>query len=64
MEKTNDKTQKEICVTCGLNTHIDKNTDVNYRVFYVEGAGQLCQECYTNIFNFKLNNNDDVPVEF
>lgn len=61
MEKPNNKTQKEPCVSCGLNTHINKNTNVDHRMYYIDGAGQLCQECYTNIF--KLNKTDDVSFE-
>lgn len=34
------------CVLCGKDTGIPKDEHVNNRRNYVEGAGQLCPECY------------------
>jgi hypothetical protein len=36
----------EICILCGKETTVDINTHVDYRTGYIEGAGQLCTECY------------------
>lgn len=36
----------EKCVTCGVETTILKTTHVDFRYGYVDGAGQLCRECY------------------
>ena len=36
----------EKCIMCGKKTDIQKSTHIDYRVGYVEGAGQLCIECY------------------
>lgn len=36
----------EICILCGKETTVDINTHVDYRTGYIEGAGQLCAECY------------------
>jgi hypothetical protein len=36
----------EICITCGKETTTLKTTHVDFRMGYVEGAGQLCRECY------------------
>lgn len=45
----------EKCVGCGVDTKIDVNTHVDYRFYYVEGAGQLCKSCYDKIYNSKLD---------
>jgi hypothetical protein len=37
---------KETCILCGKETTVDINTHVDYRTGYIEGAGQLCAECY------------------
>ena len=36
----------EICILCGKETTVDINTHIDYRTGYIEGAGQLCTECY------------------
>jgi hypothetical protein len=36
----------EVCVMCGEKTDVLKSTDINFRIGYVEGAGQLCLNCY------------------
>jgi len=54
----NNELKTEACVSCGLNTHVDKNLDISLRLFYVEGAGQLCKDCYDKVFK---ENNNDVP---
>jgi hypothetical protein len=38
----------EICIICGAETEYRFNTHIDYRVGYVEGAGQLCLKCYYN----------------
>ena len=36
----------EICILCGKETTTDINTHIDFRTGYIEGAGQLCTECY------------------
>lgn len=38
--------QKEKCIICGVDTEVDVTTHIDFRVGYIEGAGQLCTECY------------------
>jgi len=40
---------KDKCIMCGGETAYDFETHIDYRVGYIEGAGQLCYSCYTNI---------------
>ena len=36
----------EDCVMCGNKTTTLKSTHIDFRTGYIEGAGQLCRECY------------------
>lgn len=38
--------ETEKCVMCGKDTEIKKGLNIDLRYHYVEGAGQLCKECY------------------
>jgi len=42
--------EKEKCVSCGKDTPYTINTPVDLREYYIEGAGQLCMDCYFHIF--------------
>jgi hypothetical protein len=37
---------KDYCVICGKETLYDVETHIDYRIGYVEGAGQLCSSCW------------------
>lgn len=41
----------DICVMCGKPTHYPITMHVDNRMHYVEGAGQLCADCYNKIYN-------------
>ena len=47
--KTAHETIFEVCILCGKKTHILVETPIAARQGYVEGAGQLCQECHHKI---------------
>jgi hypothetical protein len=36
----------EKCIQCGVETDTLKTTHIDFRIGYVEGAGQLCRMCY------------------
>ena len=36
---------KDACVLCGRETKYDRETPVHLRKYYVDGAGQLCDDC-------------------
>ena len=38
------------CVSCGKETDVPRTANVDTRYHYVEGAGQLCPECYIRIY--------------
>jgi len=37
---------KETCILCGKETHEEITTHIDFRTGYIEGAGQLCIDCY------------------
>tara|TARA_R110002020_G_scaffold11126_3_gene42250 strand:- start:174 stop:488 length:315 start_codon:yes stop_codon:yes gene_type:complete len=39
---------KDSCVICGAETKYDEFEHIDLRYFYVEGAGQLCPDCYSD----------------
>ena len=45
-----DKNQKTMvmdkCVSCGDTTPYSVNEHIDYRNYYIEGAGQLCTKCW------------------
>lgn len=36
----------EECILCGVETTTLRTTHIDYRTGYIEGAGQLCNQCY------------------
>ena len=44
------KIEIEKCVVCGSKTENMFATPILKRQFYIEGVGQLCRECYYDIY--------------
>ena len=42
--------QTDLCVLCHGNTGVPTRTPVQSRRYYVEGAGQLCAQCYRELY--------------
>lgn len=47
-EKNNE--QREQCVMCKSETEYFCNQPITERQYYIEGAGQLCRQCYYKIY--------------
>jgi len=45
----------ERCVCCWKQLDILKSTPIYHRKHYVQGCGQLCEDCYEEIMNCKKN---------
>lgn len=45
-----DSAVYEKCVLCGKQTDIKSDTHIDMRDFYVEGAGQLCRDCWLSVY--------------
>ena len=41
----------EMCVSCGEETPYKFSDNIFIRNWYVEGAGQLCESCYTRVYD-------------
>lgn len=50
--------KKETCVLCGKVTDVDKSTPIELRDNYVEAAGQLCHDCWKEIYKMKDHEED------
>ena len=48
-----NKNKKDKCVWCKKETQYDEFDHIDFRNFYIEGAGQLCPECYNEIYGKK-----------
>ena len=48
-KETNNQYDK--CVGCGKTTSFSKGHSIEGRLWYVEGAGQLCGKCWDKIYN-------------
>ncbi len=46
-----DSGDYENCVICNRKTKVKKATNVDKRRFYIDGVGQLCSECYFNVYS-------------
>ena len=49
----NKSKEFETCVLCGKLTSVRKDTPLDLRSDYLEGAGQLCYECPRELYNKK-----------
>tara|TARA_R100000005_G_C4970731_1_gene183833 strand:- start:552 stop:704 length:153 start_codon:yes stop_codon:yes gene_type:complete len=38
------------CISCREETKEPTSKHIDYRDFYVEGAGQLCEKCFLEIY--------------
>ena len=45
---TSNKYEK--CASCGESTEYTQDTPIDKRVGYIQGAGQLCQKCYKELY--------------
>lgn len=51
--------RNEICVCCGCNTDVPADTPVTSRDCYVECGGQLCNNCYLELYVCSQRNGSD-----
>ena len=42
--------EKECCSMCGEETEYNFDDNIEYRNYYVEGAGQLCPKCFNDMY--------------
>lgn len=56
-------TDCDLCVYCGRDSGVKKETPVNRRAYYVLGSGQLCGKCYAEIYGLTGNSEENLTVE-
>ena len=56
------KQQKDKCINCKKDTLYSKEEHIDFRLGYIEGAGQLCLDCYDVIYNSKWNRHREVKI--
>ena len=58
---------KDNCVTCGEESVYDMKENILWRMAYIVGVGQLCFQCYDEIYikskNKKEMKNENEPME-
>lgn len=42
--------EKELRIRCNKPTPYDQSTPITVRRYFVEGAGQLCAECFAQVY--------------
>ena len=55
----NKEPKKDKCVSCGVETQYDEFDHIDFRNFYIEGAGQLCVKCFNDIYKPKSDDLSD-----
>ena len=53
---------KEKCVVCKEKTSYNKEDHIDFRIGYIEGSGQLCLNCYNEIYVKKTTENKNAKV--
>tara|TARA_Y100000389_G_scaffold175116_1_gene185638 strand:+ start:68 stop:247 length:180 start_codon:yes stop_codon:yes gene_type:complete len=53
---------KEKCVVCKEETKYNKEDHIDFRIGYIEGSGQLCLNCYNEIYIKKITENKNAKV--
>ena len=41
---------KYICIRCNKPTQYDQSTTITFCLYIIEGSGQLCEECFTQVY--------------
>jgi hypothetical protein len=51
LDLKNMNNMKDTCIVCGVDTPYNLTENIHNRYFYVEGAGQLCKDCYDKTYS-------------
>ena len=49
--------QKELCIRCGKPTPYHPSTPITLRRYYIEGSGQLCEQCFFELYPMPSTSN-------
>lgn len=56
--------QNDKCVVCDKDTGVPKDTPIENRKRYVIGSGQLCRDCYFDLYTKPNSGGNTVPNEY
>lgn len=54
----------DICVVCGKDSGIPYDMPISHREGYIEGSGQLCRDCYFELYIKPNSNGTAIPNEY
>ena len=54
-----EKKEYEKCILCSVETDIEKNKNIDGRKGYLEGAGQMCTNCFLDYYKKVHIKNDN-----
>lgn len=43
--------ETELCMFCHIDTGIPRGLDIQERLYYVEGVGQMCRDCWEETYD-------------
>lgn len=52
------------CVICGADTGVPQSTPVDERKRYISGCGQLCRDCYFDLYIHPDSEENTIPNEY
>lgn len=41
---------KELCIRCAQPTPYDIHTPISSRLYYIDGSGQFCEDCWKRVY--------------
>ena len=53
---------KELCIRCGRPTPYDIQTPITDRLYYIDGFGQLCEQCFSKLYGLAASTPTTSPV--
>ncbi len=54
----------DVCIKCGCLSEYSKTLPIDFRNYYIEGAGQLCQKCFEKTYGGENDDPDNYPQEY
>lgn len=51
--------KEENCILCGCKTDVNREMPADKRLYYIDGCGQLCRECWNELYGFNKIERED-----
>lgn len=56
-KETPDNIKTEKCILCGKDTGIPFNEPIDGRKYFIDGCGQLCEDCFDSLQYVSISKN-------